>query len=91
MVVKWNGVIISMRSLNGVRPQGSTLGLLEYLSQTNRNTDFLDLKKNFKFINDLSFVEIINLLLKGISSYNFKSHVASNIGVHGQYIPAENL
>lgn len=27
----------------------------------------------------------------GISSYNFKSHVAAHIGEHGQYIPAEHL
>ena len=91
MVVKWNGVISSIRSLNGGGPQGATLGLLEYLSQSNCNTDFLDVKEKFKFIDDLSFLEIVNLLLVGISAYNFKAHVASDVGVHGQFIPTENL
>ena len=27
----------------------------------------------------------------GLSSYNFRNHVASDIPVHGQYVAAENL
>ena len=27
----------------------------------------------------------------GISTYNFKQHVASDIGTHGNYMPAENI
>ena len=27
----------------------------------------------------------------GISTYNFKQHVASDIGSHGQYLPSENF
>ena len=91
MVVKWNGAISSARPLNGGGPQGATLGPLEYLAQTNHNTDFLNLKEKFIFIDDLSILEIINLIMMGISSYNFKSHVASDIGEHGQYISPENL
>ena len=91
MIVKWNGVVSSARPLNGGGPQGATLGLLEYLVQTNNNTDFLSLKEKFKFIDDLSILEIVNLIMAGISCYNFKSHVASNIGLHGQFIPGENL
>ena len=91
MVVKWNGVISSARPLNGGGPQGATFGLLEYLAQSNNNTDFLSPLEKFKFIDDLSILEIINLLMIGISSYNFKSHVASHIGDHGQYIPADSL
>ena len=91
MVVKWNGELSSIKSLNGGGPQGATLGLLEYLSQTNNNTDFLDVKEKFKFIDDLSILEIINLVMIGVSSYNFKAHVASDIGDHGQYIPADHL
>ena len=88
-MVKWNGVISSIRSLNGGGPQGATLGLLEYLSQSNCNTDFVDVKEKFKFIDYLSFLQIVNLLLVGISAYNFKAHVASDVGVHGQFIPTE--
>ena len=40
MKVKWNGVTSSSRKLNGGGPQGGLLGILEYLSQTNGNTEF---------------------------------------------------
>ena len=76
MKVKWNGKTSSAQNLNAGGPQG---GLLEYLAQTNDNTDFLSDKDKFKFIDDLSFLEIINLIKQGLSSYNFKVHVASDI------------
>ena len=79
MVVKWNECVSSVRRLHGGGPQGATFGNLEYLSQTNKNTDFLSTKEKFKFIDDLSILEIINLLMIGISSYNLKFHVALDI------------
>jgi hypothetical protein len=45
-----------------VGPQGGTLGIEEYLSQSNDNVDFLDQDEKFKFIDDLSVLEIINLI-----------------------------
>ena len=36
-------------------------------------------------------LEIVDLLTVGITSYNLKMHVPSDIPVHNQYIPAENL
>jgi len=45
----------------------------------------------FKFIDDLSFLEKLNLLLAGIISYNFRNHVASNVGIHQSFIPNQNL
>ena len=36
-------------------------------------------------------LEIINLISIGIASYNFKAHVASDIGVKNSYLPAENI
>ena len=41
MKVKWNGKTSSSHKLNGGGPQGGLLGILEYLSQTNNNTDYL--------------------------------------------------
>ena len=29
--------------------------------------------------------------MSGISSYNFKNHIASDIGTHGQYLSPENI
>ena len=92
MKVKWNGVTSSSRKLNGGGPQGGLLGILEYLSQTNGNTEFLTDEEKFKFIDDLSVLDIINLVSQGISSYNFKSHVASDISsVHNQFLPPNNF
>ena len=45
----------------------------------------------FKFVGDLTVLEIIDLLTVGITPYNIKAHVPSDIPVHNQYIPAANL
>ena len=39
MSVRWHGVTSTERPLSGSGPQGSTLGLLEYISQSNDNTE----------------------------------------------------
>ena len=68
------------------------MGILEYLSQTNDNTDFIPEEDRFKFIDDLSVLEIINLISIGLSSYNYKLHVPSDISVdHNQYLPTQNF
>ena len=38
-------------------------------------------KDRFKFVDDLSVIEIIRIIDK-ILSYNFRNHVASDIGAH---------
>ena len=92
MKVKWNKESSSTYSLNGGGPQGGLLGILEYLSQTNDNTDFLDEDDKFKFIDDLSILEIINLISQGLATYNFKFQVASDISIeHNQYLPQSNI
>ena len=91
MKVKWNGKVSSIRNLNGGGPQGGLLGILEYLSQTNNNTDFIPVQEKFKFIDDLSTLEIINLISVGLSCYNSKYHIPSDIAEHSQFVPAANL
>ena len=92
MKVKWNKTISRTHTLNGGGPQGGLMGILEYLSQTNKNTDFIDPDDKFKFIDDLSFLEIINLISLGLSCVNFKTHVASDINVeHNQLLPQSNI
>ena len=90
MAVKWKGKYSQPRYLPGGGAQGGALGGLEYLSQTNHNVDFLDEDKKYKFIDDLSILEVINLIMCGISSYNFKNHVASDIGTHGKFLSTKN-
>ena len=91
MAVKWNGNLSKAHPLPGGGAQGGQLGQIEYLSQSNNNANFLTTEEKFKFIDDLSVLELVNLVISGLSSYNFKQHVASDIGVHGQYLPSNNI
>ena len=91
MVVKWNGVFSGTRDLPGGGPQGATMGLIEYMSNSNNNTDYISSEMKFKFVDDLSALELLNLILIGLSSYNFKNHVASDIGVDQLFLPSENI
>ena len=91
MKVKWKGEVSSRRELKGGGPQGSTFGIWEYLSQSNDNANCLDESERFKFVDDLTFLEIIHLLNVGLATYNVKQHIPSNIPTHNQFIAAENL
>ena len=72
-------------------PQGATLGILEYLSQSNNSTDCVGPDNCFKFVDDLIVLEIINLLTVGISSFNIKNQVPNDIPQHNQFIHPDNL
>ena len=91
MRVKFHGEISEKRDQPGSGAQGATLGNWEFLSQTNDNANCVPLEDRFKFVDDLSILEVINLLNIGLCSYNFKHHVASDIPEHGQYIPNDAL
>ena len=62
MRVKWQGELSSERELRGGGAQGSSFRLWEYLAKSNVNADCVDVENRFKFVDDLSFVEIIFLL-----------------------------
>ena len=80
-----------IRKLKGGGPQGSTFGIWKYLSQSNDNANCIEESERFKFVDDLTFLEVIYLLNVGIASYNVKQHVPSNIPTHNQIIPSKNL
>ena len=69
----------------------ATFGLWEYLAQSNNNADCVDPEYRFKFVDDLTVLEKINLLIIGLTSFNTRVSVPSDIPSHNQYIPAENL
>ena len=47
--------------------------------------------ERFRFLDNLSILEIINLLTVGLSSFNLKGQVPSDIHTHNQIIPSHNL
>ena len=61
------------------------------MAQSNNIDDIVGQEERFKFLDDLSVLEVINLLSIGISSYNIKHHVPSDIPVDNGYIEAKNL
>ena len=91
MRVKWHNQFSSERELKGGGPQGGTLGIWEYLSQSNDNANCINESERFKFVDDLTFLEIINLLNAGLASYNLKQHVPSHIPTHNQILDSNQL
>ena len=91
MSVKWHGCRSVPREIKGGGPQGATLGILEYLSQSNNSADCVNEQDRFKFVDDLTVLEIVNLLTIGLSSFNIKQQVPTDIPIHNQYIPAQHL
>ena len=61
--------------INGGGPQGATLGIIEYLSQSNNSADCVDQENRFKLVDDLTILKIVNILTIGISCFNIKSQV----------------
>ena len=91
MTVKWHSKYSSVRKLPGGGPQGCYLGGLEYSSQSNDSGKFVSSDNRYKFVDDLSLLEVINLLTVGLASYNFKNHVASDIAIGDSYLPPSNV
>ena len=89
MQVKWNNKLSRNRKLPRGGPQGDILGIIEYKSQSNDNTDFLDTDSKFKYIDDLSILSVLNMTLCGISSYNSKQQVPSDIGISNHFIDSK--
>ena len=91
MTVKWNGLTSTERKLNGGGPQGATFGIWEYLTQSNDNSDCVHPDYRFKFVDDLTVLEKVNLLVVGLASFNYHATVPSDIPTHNQLIPPEHL
>ena len=79
MIVKWRGVFSSVRQLPGGGPQGCHLGGLEYGSQSNDSGQCVADEDRYKFVDDMSILEVINLITCGLDSYNFTNNLATDI------------
>ena len=90
MTVKWNGSISEPRDLPGGGPQGSWFGGLEFDVNSNSNADHVEPDMRFKFVDDMSLLELINLLAIGLIQYDVKSHVPSDVKVGSMFLPSSN-
>ena len=61
------------------------------MSQSNNNSDCVPVHERFKYFDDLTVLEFVNLLSIGISSQNVKLRVPSNLPSHNQFIPNDHL
>ena len=69
MKVKWQDTMSSERKLNGGNPQGSTFGIWQYLGSSNDNANVVPADYRFKFVDDLSVLENINLLASKLITF----------------------
>ena len=71
--------------------KGATLGILEFLYQTNNSADCVIPDQRFNFVDELNVLEIVNLLTIGLFSLNNRSQVPNDISTDNTYINQENL
>ena len=91
MRVRWHGKLSESRNLPGGGAMGASLGNWEFLSQTNNNADCVPEEDRFKFVDDLTIIEVINMLTVGLSSFYMKHQVPNDIPEHGQFIEYSKL
>ena len=72
-------------------PQGSNIGIIEYICQSNDNLEMVPQDEKFKFIDDNTVTDTINLSTVGLASYNVKQHVPSHVPAHNQIVDGDNL
>jgi hypothetical protein len=77
MTVKFGSSVSSVHDLPGGRPQGSLLGGIEYMLNSNYNADFVEDEYKFKHVDDLYILEFV-CLAGLLCEYNFRLHVESN-------------
>ena len=91
MRVKWHGCLSSERLLPAGGPQGSSFGIIGYLSQSNNNADCVPSEDRYKYMDDLTMLEAVYLTSIGIATYNLRKHIPNDIPNHNQIIKSENL
>ena len=91
MTVNWQGCLSETKNLPGGGPQGATLGLSEYISQSNDSANIVPVEDRFKFVDDLTALEIVYLLIVRISRFNLRDQVPIDIPIHNNLIPPEKL
>ena len=90
MTVKFGSSVSSVHDLPGGGPQGALVGGIEYMVNSNDNADFVEDEDKFKYVDDLSILEFV-CLAGLLCEYNFKLHVASDVGIDSYFLPPQNI
>ena len=86
-----SGEVSETRNQPGSGAQGANLGNQEFISQTNNNALSVLVSDQYKFVDDLTTLEKINLLSVGLASHNTRLQVPSDVPAHGQIVTNQNL
>ena len=89
--VKHHGKVSTPRNQPRSGAQGASLGNQEFISQTNENANCVPIEDRFKYVDDLSILEIINLLSIGMTEYKYEEHVPSDIPTDAYFVENKNL
>ena len=85
MTVNFNSKTSRMHTLVGGGPQGSQNGQNTYICASDDNADHVPLEDQFKYCDDLEVLELV-LLGDILTEYDFKQHVASDIGMGQKFL-----
>ena len=91
MRIKWHGTLSQPRKMPGSGAMGSSIGNQEFSSQTNHNSDCVPKENRFKFVDDLSVLEILNLISIGIEPFDIMKQVPNDLPIHGQFVDSQKL
>ena len=89
MTVKFNQAESKVHTLIGGGPQGSQIGQNQYLAASFDSAQTVCEDDQFKYCDDL---EILDLVILGniLEEYDFKQHVASDIGIDQLFLPPKH-
>ena len=85
MKVKFNDELSEFLELIGGGPQGTLLGQLEYIVQSNDCGQSVPSEDRYKYIDDISLLHLV-CLAGLLMDYNYHHHVPSDIGTADQFL-----
>ena len=67
------------------------MGNHDFTSQTNENADSVPVDDIYKVVDDLTVLETINLVSIGLTYYDFRHQIASDIPEDGYFLKSAKL
>ena len=83
--MKLNGEESETHGLIGGSPQGTLIGQLLYIGGSDDAASEISNEDKFKYIDDLEIIELVSLA-GALSEYDFKNHVAADVGINHKFL-----